>query len=342
MKKIHAPHLNTHVVLGGRRRPVAQGPRLKLGDYLRYSLPDPPLACDYASRAKAALQKMYLNDKYGCCVIAGGYHVVGVETGNATGAPFLASDAEIEADYGAIGGFKPDDPSTDRGCEIATALNYWQEKGFANGTKLLGAVTVDATDKKLVQLGQYLFEDTIFGMELPDAWIAGDTTPTSDGFLWDVAGAPNPSNGHCVVGAGYDSKGITIATWALVGCLTYEAVAEYAAAKSNGELWIAVTPDQIAKAALKAPNGVDWRTLLQDFDDLFGGRVIVPPPPPPVPAPPPPAPPPTPGPTPSGAGPTLTQATSWIHDSFAHAAGVLTRGHAEQLARQALTNHWPR
>ena len=79
----------------------------------------------------------------GDCVIAGGYHVEAVWTGNA-GQLFTATDAQIVADYGAIGGYVPGDPSTDNGCDEQTAFNYWTKTGFANGTTLAGWLAVDA------------------------------------------------------------------------------------------------------------------------------------------------------------------------------------------------------
>ena len=74
---------------------------MHLKDYLDHArLPAPPASCDFSSAASSVLANIYGNDRLGDCVIAAGYHVTGVETGNA-GDLFTASDAQIIADYNA-------------------------------------------------------------------------------------------------------------------------------------------------------------------------------------------------------------------------------------------------
>ena len=162
------------------------------------------------------------NDQYGDCVLACGGHLVGVETGNA-GNLSHATLAQVLAQYTAIAGFNPDDPSTDTGVNIIDALNYWATKGFTNGTKSLGHLAVDATNKAQLQAAMWLFENLIFGIALPNTYT--NPMPSKDGFLWGK-GTPNPDQGHCVLGVGHDTTGIKIDTWALFGTFTYDAIAE--------------------------------------------------------------------------------------------------------------------
>lgn len=297
LKQLFAPHLNRTVKMG-RKRAVARGPRLFLKNYLKLrELPSPPQNADYSRAARPVLSNVYLNDQLGDCVIAGGYHVVGVETGNADDL-FTATDQQITGDYSAIGGYVRRDPNTDNGCDEATALNYWTERGFADGTKLLGWLAVDPTDRQEVAAALYLFENLFFGIELPDAWV--NPMPSGSGFTWDAAGPSDPANGHCVAGVGYNPNGVTIDTWGLLGTLTWNAIAQYCTAANNGELYVMLTPDQLKKGQSKAPNGVDWAELIKDFNSI-GGHVPVPPPPkPPGPKPPGPKPP---GPKPPGPKP---------------------------------------
>lgn len=298
MKTIFAPHLRANVILGGRRRPSPHTQKLYFSRYAS-KLPAPPATVNYAPKALAALRQMYDNDQLGDCVIAGGYHAEGVVTGNASGTPFVATLAQVIKDYGAIGGYVPGEPSTDQGCDEQTALNYWQQKGFANGSKLTAWLAVDASNKAQVQQAMWLFENLFFGLELPDAWV--NPFPSADGFVWDVSpDGTDPDNGHCVVGVGYDARGIQVATWALLGTLTYAAL-EYATPGRQGELYVLLTADLIAKGQAKSPSGFDWATLVQDFDAL-GGKVPVPTPPAP-PAPPTPTPPTPPTPTPPSPAP---------------------------------------
>ena len=338
LKSVFDPGLNKTIKFG-RRRPVAAGPRFRLSNYLRASLPAPPASCDYSAAAAKVLAQMYGNDQLGDCVIAGGYHIVGVETGNA-GSAFTATEKQIETDYGAIGGYVPGDPSTDQGCDEVTAMNYWQNHGFCDGTKSLGWLALDPTNKTEIMQAIYLFENCMFGVELPDKWV--NPFPSASGFTWDVAGNPDPENGHCFIGCGYNSSGVKIATWGMLGTDTWAAVQKYCAASANGQLLVMITPDQLTKGQAKAPNGVAWTDLIADFDSM-GGHVPVPAPPAPTPpAPTPPAPtPPAPTPPAPVTAVTLKQAIAWADAGLNGARNVLYRSQAEAAVTASLTKNWP-
>ena len=201
LKRVFCPSLNRMFAFG-RKHPVVIGPHLRLSNYLRGSLPTPPASCDWTAAALKAIAQMYGNDVLGDCVIAAGYHIEGVETGNA-GDMFIATEAQIEKDYGSIGGYVPGDPSTDQGCDEVTAMNWWAANGFADKVKPLGWISVDPTNKTEVMQALYLFENCMFGVDLPDAWV--NPMPSASGFIWDAAGSPDPENGHGFNGAGYDS-----------------------------------------------------------------------------------------------------------------------------------------
>jgi Putative peptidoglycan binding domain len=269
-KKIPAPHLGVDRFFKmGRKRPKATGPRLKLGRYLQVSLPTPPPSVDYSGKGQPALSNPYLNDKLHDCVIAGGYHIVATETGNADRI-FAATDQQIIADYSAIGGYVPGNDSTDQGCDEPTALNYWVEHGFANGTRPLGWLAVDATNPLQLKTALWLFENLDFGVELPAPWL--NPAPSSNGFRWDVAGDPDPENGHCIIGVGYNNDGVQVDTWGLIGTVTWAALAKYFTPSVYGSAYVLLTPDQISSGQSKAPNGVSWAALIADFDAM-GGNV---------------------------------------------------------------------
>lgn len=258
----------------GRRRPTARCPRLSLHNYLIRGMPAPPATCDYTKGATTALANVYMNDQLGDCVIAGIAHVVGVLTGDA-GKPFVYTNDQIVALYSAIGGYVPNNPSTDNGCDEQTALNYWENHGAPAGDhKIAGWLSVDGTNPEECRTALWLFENLYFGLELPDKWV--NPMPAESGFTWDVAGASDPNNGHCVVGVGYTASGITIDTWGMTGTLTDKAIATYGIPAANGEVYTVVSQDGINKANQKAPNGFDWSQLIADFDSM-GGSVKPPP-----------------------------------------------------------------
>jgi len=337
LKSMFVPHLG-HAVKFGRTPRVPGAVRLHFSDFVEHmAMPPVPASADYSPKAAAVLADIYRNDQLGDCVIAGGYHILAVETGNATGTPFHATPAQILADYSAIGGYVPGDPSTDNGCNLSTAIDYWTKKGFANGTKLLGAISLNARSQNDVKAACYLFENLKFGIALPDAWIA--PFPSGNGFVWDVAGPANPNNGHDVIAYGYDARGVLIDSWGMKGLITWAAVAAYAGPSAGGELYSVLTADQVAKGQTKAPNGVAWADLVAAFDAM-GGHVPVPAPPP-APPPPAPAPPTPPAPAPKTMTLTLQAAQLFALDKLHNApCGAFSKADAEQLVADSLAMHW--
>jgi hypothetical protein len=255
----------------GRTQPIARGPRFQLRNYLKQSLPAPPESVDYSPAAASALSQMYLNDSLSDCVIACMGHIQGVFTGN-VGEAAMLPDAEIIRLYSAIGGYIPGEPWTDKGCDEQTALNYWQRNGLGNKKhKITAWMAVDASDQVEVKTALWLFENLMFGMELPDKWI--NPFPTSSGFWWGKAGPPDPANGHCVAGVGYTPAGVQISTWGLLGWMGYAAIAKYATIPNQGELYTVLSEDAISKATEKAPNGFDLSQLLADLDSMGMGQI---------------------------------------------------------------------
>ncbi len=179
----------------GRNRPVARGPRFALRNYLKQSLPAPPASVDYSAKAPLALQYVYGNNELGDCVIACMGHIAGVLAGN-VGSELIVPHDEIISLYSAIGGYVPGDPLTDQGCDEQTALNYWQRTGFRDGFippsahQIAAWIAVDGSNPVEVKTALWLFENLMFGVELPDAWV--NPMPAHGGFHWNVEGEPDP------------------------------------------------------------------------------------------------------------------------------------------------------
>jgi hypothetical protein len=246
----------------GRNRPTV-APKLRFRDFLAPFPGTPDI--DYSQRAQASLGRMYLNDALGDCVEAGQGHVVGVLTGNAAGTPFIFTDAQMQAIYSAEAGYVPGDPSTDNGTDEQTAFADWQANGLLpdGSHKIAGSLAVDPTNEVELRAALWWFENLCFGCELPDAWI--NPVPSGSGFVWDVAGDPDPENGHFFVGVASSSEGIKIATWAMTGTITYAAIAKYMSAANNGAVNVVVSQDALIRAMNKAPNGMNWSQLMQAF-----------------------------------------------------------------------------
>ena len=244
--------------VGGRYRSTAYGPRMRMSRYMK-GLPTPPTECDYSKEAAKSLHDVYLNDELGICVVSGGYHILGVLTGNA-GQEVIPTREQLVKDYGNIGGYIPGRPSTDNGCDMQTALNWWLKKGWQDGTKIEGWISVDPTNLQEVRFACYTFEHLFIAAGIPDAWF----NVNGDGFVWDQ-GRSNNFNGHAVINAGYNSEGFITDTWGCLGLLTN------AAMQNNiEEAYVLIDDAMLIKGQQHAPNGLDWARLIKDFNDLGG------------------------------------------------------------------------
>jgi hypothetical protein len=334
MHSVFAPHLNKNIKLGGRKAPRIPHTKLKASKVIDVPSLVVPDTTSFRNSAPTVLRNVYGNDELGDCVPAWLGHFLGLVTANA-GDPFTPTLDQVIAMYSAIGGYKPGDPSTDQGCDEDTAISYVEQTGWPNGTKALGAISVDATNAAEVHAVNWLFEGTMFGVGLPEAWIS--PFPSSDGVVWDVAGDPVPENGHCFGGVDNDPRGLVVDSWGLFLIVTFGAIAKYAVSNSGGQLFAILTPDQLAKGMAKAPNGVDWATIIQSFDARGGSVPMVTPPAPLPPAPPAPMPPP--GPAPST--PTLQQAEAAVAHGIGSVAGFgpyIQRNSAQHAAQAALVS----
>jgi len=96
----------------GRKAIKTDTRTLALGDYLTPSLPPPPLAADWTKGI--ATWGMMLNNKLGCCTIAGAAHAVQVWSAN-TGNMVTVPDATVESYYQQWDGYVPGNANTDSG-----------------------------------------------------------------------------------------------------------------------------------------------------------------------------------------------------------------------------------
>ena len=240
----------------GRKRPLARCPRFSLRNYLMKDVAPPPASCDYSSQAAKTLSQMYLNDRFGDCVIAGiGLRGRGADRrrwATSSSTPMTKSFSSTKRSAATF-------PAIRIPTQAATSKphwNYWQHNGAPSGThKIAGWVAVNGADPNEYRTALWLFENLYFGLEpAPDKWVS--PMPSKPGFTWDVAGPPNPDNGHCVVGVGYSNKGVKICTWGMLGTLTDKAVEKYATTTGSGELYTVISQDAINKATQKAPAGI--------------------------------------------------------------------------------------
>jgi hypothetical protein len=215
-----------------------------LGAFLAARSPSfvPPLTTDWRTKAAPSIARMYLNDQYGDCVIAGKYHAIGVWTGNEDAAISLATDDEVLASYQTICG------AGDNGCEITSVLDYWKNKGLivAGQKHVIDAyVDVDNSNADLVKTAISIFGGLTLGIDLPNAWTVAPGT-------WDVT-ATSVVGGHDVRAIDYNDVGVIIATWGELCTITWAA---FTSPKWITECYCELSPDWYDDANI-APSGID-------------------------------------------------------------------------------------
>ena len=112
----------------GRKSYTPDERDLKLKNYLDTSQL-PPLPVSFGHQALITSCGMLGNDIVGDCVIAGADHetLLWCQEG---GSPVIFTDQDAIDDYSAITGYDPNDPSSDQGTDVRTALKYRQKTGM--------------------------------------------------------------------------------------------------------------------------------------------------------------------------------------------------------------------
>jgi hypothetical protein len=220
------------------------------------SLPAPPASTSYASAAAAGLATMLGNDKIGDCAIACDWHLDALRAANAGGA-YTPEEAQAIAEYTAITGYDPNDPSTDQGTDPGALVSWRETNAYPSGVCLVGAPAVDATNQTYLKQALWLAVGLGAFAGLPDDWESEENA----GDVWDVAGPSNPQNGHMFGLVDFGPSGITVVTWGELITLTYAAAAKYLIPSAGGGALAFLAEDCIAQMSQKAPSGFDFSTL---------------------------------------------------------------------------------
>lgn len=260
----------------GRIRPKQKPRVLRLSDYFdaaKVHTPPPP-SINRRDKAKASIGRMYLNDQYGDCVVAGKAHALGLWSANDSdsGGEVLGTDREILDQYHRWCG------PGDNGCVITEVLDAIRDGGMTmNGRRYAidGYVECDWTNKTLVQLAQYLFGATTIGIDLPADWTRSD--------VWDVTNS-SIVGGHDVTPIDYDERGVYVSSWGRIYLITWPA---FTSRRWLSEMYVMLSPTWYGSDKL-APSGFDVTRLKAAIDAIGSGTLpdIDPPAPPPPPGPP--------------------------------------------------------
>lgn len=262
----------------GRRIAPARPRRLARFAHFSSNISPIPTSTNYTAYPAGSSGDLFFknvlgNDQLGDCTCAGAFHIAGAWLANVgEDVPYSAADAV--ALYERACGYDPSDPSTDEGGNEQDVLTFLQKSGLlADGShRIDGFCAVDGSNLDEVHRAIYELENVYFGLALPDAWI--NPFPSTDGATWDVAGDPDPSNGHCVVGLDYRADGaVLVNTWGLRVWLTPAAIAKYAVAAAQGEVYALWSDDALSRATQRSAGGFDAAGLKSAFAEFQAAAV---------------------------------------------------------------------
>jgi hypothetical protein len=225
----------------------------------------PPPSVENGSKVKGPWE-MLGNDTVGDCTCAGAGHAEMTWEAVGQGEQLRLTTAEILAAYSAITGYVPGEPSTDKGADLLTVLNYWRQTGVA-GQKIGAFAEVAPHDIANVKLSIDLFGVAYVGVQLPNAVLPedGKIKPFTIKRHWFERNTwPNPQNGHCIVYVGYDDNGPTCVTWGQTNPVSWGFHTSYC-----DELYAIISPDLLA--AGKTPQGLDLSQLQTDLKAIAQG-----------------------------------------------------------------------
>ncbi len=249
------------------KRPVRIDKRtLKLSRYIK-ALTPPPDKSSFVQEVGS--WPMMLNDSLGDCVIAGMGHIIQQQT-KYTNKSFVPTDAQVLRGYMDVGGYVPGDASTDNGCVMLDALNYWRKTGLA-GHKILAYATLKLGNMNELKQAITLFGNVYLGIDLP-------VTAQAQSQCWSVvpdAGAdadPASWGGHCVPAMMYDpatpmphvptDSTVGFISWGQLMWMTTAFYRQYVT-----EAYVVLSSDWL-EANGKSPSGFDLPTLMSDLDQV--------------------------------------------------------------------------
>lgn len=217
------------------KQPYKHDPRtLRLAEY--FKLPDLrlPDTFDFDHNRRPIMNRMWGNDDYGDCVIAGEANQLLRLERVETWQTINLQDLDAINRYKHLTGCKEPGDDHDYGLVILDTNRDWRNNGFQTAYKqrvykidAYGELNYDIHDE--IRFGIYLLHGVQWGVSLP---IAAQQM-TVDG-VWDYNGQtgakwePGSWGGHCVYSKAYTTRGVKILTWDTEIEMTWRFIAHYA------------------------------------------------------------------------------------------------------------------
>jgi hypothetical protein len=289
---------------------------LLLKDYLNTAA-FPPLPAQFGHENQVTTWQMLLNDQLGDCGPVAAIHHEMVVTAEGAGAPATFTDANVLKVYEDVGGYNPNDPSTDQGIVLRDLLKYWLNIGIPDSSGKLHRVaaflSLDLSTPDEILYALYLFGGVMLGIQVPQSAM----NQFDQGQPWSVVDANSPIlGGHAIVLVA-KREDLEIVTWGQLQKMMEDFLRKY-----GDEAW-AVLSQEILNGQGVSPEGFNWQQLQDDLKNIKN----VPPEPAPTPTPPTPPEPPTPTPPvpPAQQNCLVTRKVACIHDGPCVLKRVLCR-----------------
>jgi hypothetical protein len=197
----------------GRNPSPPDDRNLLLSTYLTPALPTPPASVDWLAKVKFPAGVL-LNDSLGDCTCAGIGHGLQTWTANAS-TELTLPDKDILALYEKACGYRPNDPSTDRGGNLLAVAKYVKKYG-CGGHKLDAFVQADPKNITEVRTGLWLMGGLYCGFNVPASCMQQTQAAVQAGkpIVWDVVKRDGGiEGGHCVFVGASDPEGFGLISW---------------------------------------------------------------------------------------------------------------------------------
>ncbi|BCP41417.1 hypothetical protein MINTMi27_15100 [Mycobacterium intracellulare] len=232
---------------------------LKLADYIKpHRLPKPPE--NFGHETLVPDWGMLGNDTVGDCAIAGPFHAIQLWCSEGQ-KPFSVNTECTLAEYSAITGYDPKDPTTDRGSNVQEVAEYWRRTGLkdaaGNTHKIECYMSLEPGNLEQLWHALYLFDGVGIGLELPEEY----QTAFFSGQVWDALPYPTIEGGHYILGVGRRAGMINTVTWGKTQLLTPAGYQQF-----NDETFVYFDEEKLLKG--KSLEGFDAEQLMADMVDI--------------------------------------------------------------------------
>jgi len=226
----------------------------------KYSAALPPIPAEVDFISKVPSWPMYGYDTLGDCVAAAAGHMEQNWTTYA-GKPITPTDRDVLKFYG-FSGYTPNDPSSDVGWDLLSALNAWRQYGLG-GHKIFAFVQLATGNWNQMRQACALFGNAYLGFSLPDYVVPDDGSDwTKINWAWQPGATPDENNGHCVPVMACSLPGAKFVSWGAQMRMSQKFYQNF-----NDEAFAVLTQDWI-EADERSPSGCDLAQLKADLGQV--------------------------------------------------------------------------